>query len=84
MANYRARLDRIEAVLNPQVMDAPFFVWIDEGMTLEEAATQYALDNGLATSLVLQRGIFACWSRPSESADGGNENGRRPPCLETV
>jgi hypothetical protein len=84
MPNYRARLDHIEAVLSPRDADAWFPVWIDEGTTLEESATRYALNHGLAVASVLERGIFVRWLKPSESAEGDDANGWRPPCPETA
>jgi hypothetical protein len=68
MPNYRTRLDNIEAVLCPTEAAAWFAVWIDEGMTLEESATRYALNHGLTVSSVVERGIFARWCGLSETA----------------
>jgi hypothetical protein len=88
MANYRARLDRIEAVLRKSPRNGrASFVWVDEDMTLEGAATNYALDHGLgseAISRVLARRISASWLRSSESAEGDAANHGHTPRYRAI
>lgn len=61
MADYRARLDRIEAAIAP---DRVILVWREVAESVTAAATRYGTERGVPAAEVLERGLFLSWAGP--------------------
>lgn len=59
MANYQARLDRIEAEIAPD--PTMHLVWVNRDETNEQAAERYAVAHGLPVAKALARAAFLSW-----------------------